>query len=215
VPNRRRLFIIGASNFGRELESWLELIPPEKRNWEIAGYLHAYKDKSPLEGYPSDYTIVGEWESFPYLNSDLCIISVAEVDWKRKIFEKISGKVSFYTYIAPTAIIGKFVTINEGSIICPDCILTTNISIGKCVTLNIGTRIGHDVTIGDFSSIMSNVVISGKCTVSEQVYIGSSAVLIPEKKVAPHATVGAGSVVITNVKEKTTVFGNPAIVVKY
>ncbi|MGA1791376.1 MAG: acetyltransferase [bacterium] len=215
MPARRRLFIIGASNFGRELESWLELIPPEGRDWEIAGYLHSFQGESPLMDYPSDYDIVGEWESYPYRDTDLCIISVADVDWKKRIFQELSDKVSFYTYIAPTATIGKFVTIGLGSIICPHCILTTNICIGACVTLNIGTRIGHDVSIGDYSSIMSNVVVSGKCTISEQVYIGSSAVLIPERKIGQHATVGAGSVVIVDVKGKTTVFGNPAMIVKY
>jgi serine acetyltransferase len=44
--------------------------------------------------------------------------------------------------------------------------------------------------------------------------IGSGVTIIPKRKIANDATLGAGSVVITNVKAGTTVFGNPAKKIK-
>jgi sugar O-acyltransferase (sialic acid O-acetyltransferase NeuD family) len=210
VQSKRNLYIIGASNFGREIESWLNLIPEKKRDWEIKGFLHTYKNVSPLEGYPSDYSILGNWEDYPLSKNDYCIISVADCTWKEKIFNHLKDRTAFFTYIAPNAIIGKFNIIEEGCIICPNCVVTTNVYLGKCTSLNIGTQIGHDVKIGNFSSLMANVDIGGHVNIGNKVFIGSKATIIPKILVEDNSIVGAGSVVIRKVKSETTVFGNPA-----
>lgn len=210
AQSKRKLYLIGASNFGREVEGWLELIPKEDRDWEFIGYLHTYSGESPLNGYPTDYKILGDWETYPLSKNDYCLITISDCDWKEKIYIKLKGKTSFFTYIAPNAIIGKFNSIGEGSIICPNCIITTNTSIGKCTTLNIGTQIGHDVSIGDFSSLMANVDIGGHTSIGKSVFVGSKATIIPKMKIAESSIIGAGSVVIKKVEKGTTVFGNPA-----
>jgi len=208
VQNKRRLFIIGAGDFGRELESWLELIPPGEREWEIAGYLD--NNEKALNGYPSDYKILGDIDTFRFINDDLCVITIAEPIIKEKICHKLESKVEFYTYISPDVIIGKHNKIGKGTVICPGCILTTNITIGEFATINIGTQIGHDVKIGNFTSIMANVDVGGKCEIGNNVYIGTNSTIIPSRKIGRNAKIGAGSIVIRNVKENITVFGNPA-----
>jgi sugar O-acyltransferase (sialic acid O-acetyltransferase NeuD family) len=215
VLNKRKLFIIGASHFGREMESWLELIPEAKRDWQLVGYLHTYFEHSPLEGFPSDYQIVGGWEEYPLTKKDYCIIAVADCVWKEKIYNHLKRKVSFYTYISPDAVVGKFNQISEGSIVCPKCIISTNVVLGKCVTINSSTQLGHDVTVGDFTSIMGSVNLNGGVSVGSKVYIGSKATIIPKTLIEDNSMVGAGSVVIRKVKTGTTVFGNPAKVIKY
>ena len=210
VRDKKRLFIIGASHFGREMESWLDFIPENKRDWELVGFLHSFKGKSPIEGYPTDLKIIGDWETYDYCESDYCVLAISDCDWKEKIYYKLRQKVTFFTYIAPTAIIGKFNDIGEGTIICPGCNINTNVKIGKCVTMNINSGIGHDGIIGDFSSIMGRVGITGKCAIGKKVFIGANAVIIPKIKIGDKSMVGAGSVVIKNVKSGITVFGNPA-----
>jgi sugar O-acyltransferase (sialic acid O-acetyltransferase NeuD family) len=210
MQNNRNLYLIGASYFGREMESWLELIPKEKRDWKLAGYLHSYNGDSPLQGYPTDFNILGDLETYPLSPKDYCLITIADCYWKEKIYIALKEKVTFFTYIAPNAIVGKYNTIGTGSIICPNCVVTTNVSLGKCTILNIGTQIGHDVTIGDFSSLMANVDLGGHVTIGKSVFIGSNATIIPKMKVEDSSIIGAGSVVIKKVKTGTSVFGNPA-----
>jgi sugar O-acyltransferase (sialic acid O-acetyltransferase NeuD family) len=210
VQSKRKLYLIGASYFGREMESWLGLIPKEKRDWEFAGYLHSYSENSPLTGYPTENSILGDWETYPLTKNDYCLITIADCQWKGEIYNMLKGKTTFLTYIAPNAVVGKFNLIGEGSIICPNCIITTNVHLGKCTTLNIGTQIGHDVTIGDFSSLMANVDLGGNVTVGNSVFIGSKATIMPKTKIEDSSIIGAGSVVIKKVKTGTTVFGNPA-----
>lgn len=210
VQGKRNLYIIGASHFGREMESWLDLIPENKRDWEFKGFLHTCERISPLDGYPSGYSILGNWDDYPLSKNDYCIISVADCTWKEKIFNQLKDRTTFFTYIAPNVIIGKFNIIEEGCIICPNCVVTTNVCLGKCCTLNIGTQIGHDVKIGNFSSLMPGVDLGGHVNIGKKVFIGAKATIIPKIEVEDNSIIGVGSVVIRKVKGKTTVFGNPA-----
>jgi sugar O-acyltransferase (sialic acid O-acetyltransferase NeuD family) len=213
VPNKHRLFIIGASHFGREMESWLDLIPEAKRDWQLKGFLHTATNPSPLAGYPSDYEILGSWEDYPLTKADYAVVAVADPGWKERIYNHLKGQVTFFTYVAPDATVGKFTTIGEGSIICPKCILSTNVTIGRCVIVNNRTSLGHDVRVGDFSSLMGNVSLNGGVQVGTNAFIGSKALVLPKTAVEDNSVVGAGSVVIKTVKSGTTVFGNPAKVI--
>lgn len=211
MPDKKPLYIVGASHLGRELESFLDSVPYELRNYEVKGFLHSYTGLSPLAGHPSDYKILGTWENFPLTKTDYCLIAVADVGWREKLFEYLQHKTTIYTFIHPTAFIGKFNQIGPGSIISAHALVTTNVAIGKCVFINCGSQIGHDVKIGDYSSVMSQVEIGGNCTIGEKVFIGSNAVIIPKMTVEDNCTIGAGSVAIKKVKAGTTVFGNPAL----
>jgi sugar O-acyltransferase (sialic acid O-acetyltransferase NeuD family) len=213
LPNKKRLFIIGASGFGREIESWLELIPETERVWQIAGYFDM-QERGKIQGFPSGYEIIGNEDTFSFKENDFVILAIAEPTIKERIYKKLRDRVNFVTYIAPNAIVGKFCQIGEGSIICPNCVVTTNVVLGACVTLNIGTQIGHDVKIGDFSSLMANVDIGGKCALGKRVYFGTNSSIVPCRKVADDVRISAGSLVIRSIKSKVVVFGNPAVKVK-
>ena len=75
---------------------------------------------------------------------------------------------------------------------------------------NCHTTIGHDVRIGAWATISANCDLTGHTEIGEAAYFGSGARVIPGKKVGARAVVGAGSVVIRDVPEGVSVFGNPA-----
>lgn len=208
---KKRLFIVGAGSLGRQFEHWLTWSPPQGRDWEIAGYLD--NNKNALDGFPSDYQIVGAPDSFEFDTNDLCALTIADPENKEKVYYQLKGKVTFYTYISPYAAIGRFTEIGEGSMVFHNSVLTTNITIGTCVFLNCSTQVGHDVQIGEFTSIMSRTDIGGGCIIGKKVYMGLGVTVIPQRKIHDKAKIGAGSVVIKNIKEATAVFGNPATVI--
>ncbi len=57
MSDKKKFYLIGAGDFGREMESWLELLPDFSEEWEIQGCL----DQNPnaLKGFPSDYKVIG------------------------------------------------------------------------------------------------------------------------------------------------------------
>jgi sugar O-acyltransferase (sialic acid O-acetyltransferase NeuD family) len=205
----KRLFIIGASSLGREIESWLELTPVEERDWEIIGYLDTL-DQNSFSEYPSDYPVLGNEDDYVFGENDYCIIAIASPNIREKVYNKMKNRVKLFTFIAPNVIIGKFSNIGEGSIVCPNCIISTNVKIGEGCLLNGGTQIGHDVVIDNFTAIMASVDVAGKCTIGKRTFIGSRAVIIPSIKIGDDCKIGAGSVVIRHVKDGYSVFGSPA-----
>ena len=213
MQGKRKLYLIGASNLGREVESWIEFLPENKRDYVLAGFLHTSYGDTKSYGIPSDFKILGEWETYPLTKNDYCLITVADPVWKERIYESLKGKTSFLTFIAHNAVIGKFNKIGEGSIVCPNCVVTTNVTLGKHVFLNIGTQVGHDVVIGDYCSFMANIDLGGYVQIGKSVFVGSKATVIPKTEVGDNAIIGAGSVVVKKVKKDTTVFGNPAKVI--
>ena len=203
----KNLYIVGAGQFGRELESWLRLVAHDKRDYDLVGFLD---HPDALKGFKSSLQIVGHEDDFTFKENDFVLIAVTEVDKKRLIYQKLSKKVQLYTFISDRAIIGHYNTIGEGSIICPGVVITNNVRFGVCVTVNVGTQIGHDVNIGDYSSLMASIDIGGECKLGSEIFIGTKATILPRMTIGNRATIGSGSVVIKNVMQGTTVFGNPA-----
>lgn len=71
--------------------------------------------------------------------------------------------------------------------------------------------IGHDVVAGENVVITSGASIAGLVNIGKNVYIGMNATVKQRLNIGDGAMIGMGSVVISNVKEGISVFGNPAV----
>jgi sugar O-acyltransferase (sialic acid O-acetyltransferase NeuD family) len=210
---KNNLYLIGAGDLGREMESWLQLLPNFNQNWEIKGYLDQNPDA--LDGYPSDFVIIGNPFSFKFASNDYVLLCITDIKSKQYLISKLKDKVKFFSYIAPNAILGKFINLGVGVVICPNSCISTNVEIGDFVFINNGTHIGHDCIIGTYCSLMSHVDLGGHVKLGERVYIGTNATIIPGKTINENITIGSGSIVIQNLKKPGTYFGNPASLVVY
>ena len=205
---KKRIYIIGAGDFGREMESWLEDLPNFKNEYEIKGYLD--NNSKSLQNKPTDYEIVGTHEEMEFKENDYVVIAISNSKVRKRIAESLINKVNFFTYIAPNVTIGKFTKIGSGSIICSNCFISTNTVIGDFVIVNAGSNIGHDCIIESYCSLMANVDIGGSVILGEGVFIGTKATIIPKKRIFRGIIIGAGAIVIRNLNKVGTYFGNPA-----
>ena len=206
---KKRLYIIGAGGAGIEIESFLSSIPEAERDFEIAGFLD--DNLSALDNIASDFKILDRISEFKFKKDDHIILSIINTEIKKRIYSQLKDKVSFFSYVDRRSFIGKYSEIGEGSIICPQSLISTNVIIGNFVFINSGSQIGHNTTVGDFTSIMSNVNIGGECKIGESAFFGTGSILIPGRSICSKAVIGAGAVVIRDIKTPSTYFGNPAM----
>lgn len=105
--------------------------------------------------------------------------------------------------------------IEEGSIFCPNTMVTSNAVIGKFFQCNIYSYVAHDCVIGNFVTFAPGVRCNGRVQIDDYAYIGTNAIIregTPNKPlhIGKGAVVGMGAVVTKDVPAGATVIGNPA-----
>jgi len=114
------------------------------------------------------------------------------------------------TVIHPRALVGRNVSIGEGSYVGPGAIVTVNVAIGRFATVNSHCQVAHDGVLGDFVSLHPDVHLSGNVRVGDGAELGAGAVVIPGMTVGAWAVVGAGGVVVRPLAGERTYVGVPA-----
>lgn len=208
---KKKLLIIGAGGFGREVMAMaLDICSVKQVGWEMYGFLDDNTkalDGVDTLGYGIADTITG------HNVSDSCVYACAIADYKireRICGEYIANGAEFIDVIHPTSKIGRSSRTGKGLIMAPYSCITENAVIGDFVIINGYTGIGHDAVLGDYCTLSAHCDITGHTVLGKGVFLGSSAVIAPSVTVGDGSRVGAGSIVVKRVKPYTTVFGNPA-----
>ncbi len=91
---------------------------------------------------------------------------------------------------------------------------STKIGYGLClghgisIIVNPTTIIGNNCNLCHYTTIGSNHGKAAK--IGDNVYIGPNTTIVEDVKISNQVTIGAGSIVIDDIPENTTVAGNPA-----
>jgi sugar O-acyltransferase (sialic acid O-acetyltransferase NeuD family) len=201
------LAIYGAGGFGREVELLIEQINRERNTWNFLGFF------DDAEGERPNTKVIGNGKVLQDSTSEISIvIAIADPQIRSRIVSKLTNpKIHFPTLIHPKADTGAASNmIGRGSVITQGVILTTGISLGEFVIVNLGTTIGHDCVIGDCCSIMPGASISGSVHIGANTLVGTGASILQNIHIGSNARVGAGAVVTRDVKASDTVVGVPA-----
>lgn len=108
------------------------------------------------------------------------------------------------SFVEPTASIGRACQIM------PCAVIHKFTSIGNHTIVNINATIDHECVIGDGVHIMGNVAITGKVEIGNYATIGTNATILPFVRIGEGALVGAGAVVTKDVEPYSVVAGVPA-----
>jgi sugar O-acyltransferase (sialic acid O-acetyltransferase NeuD family) len=206
-----RIHLIGAGGFAREV---LDIVDALARLGEDVSVSAIYADG------PSDtdelaargYEHIGPLSAIPHPGpDDRFVIGFGNSAARERVDANLQTAGWIATCIVhPAATFGRSVRIGDGSIICAGARLTSNITLGRHVHVNLNTTIGHDVKIGDYVTLNPLVSVSGRVVIGPRATIGTGANLNERLAVGADAVVGAGAVVVRDVDPATTVVGVPA-----
>ena len=207
----KRIVLYGAGGFGREVAYMIDCINYSfPGSYWFLGFVvgkEYYEPNQVINGYP----VLGT-DEWLLANKDVyCVCTIADIEARAEVQERLSAQgVMFETLIAPYLPVPPSAVIGKGCVISGQTMISVNTKIGDGVFINSNVTLGHDVTIGNYCTVMPGTGISGNCTIGDKTFVGGHAFIVPGRKIGNRATVAAGSIVFTNVKEGTTVLGNPA-----
>ena len=212
----QQIIIIGAGGMARQVHDVIEAINDQAAltgdevPFEFLGFVaeeddqtHLLEGRGPLLG--SDDVM----STLPSGTHYVIGIGTGSVRKKLSFVAESAGLIPA-TLIHPKASIGKHgIHIVQGSIICSQVAITTDIHIGEHVILDLSVTVGHDAVLENYVSIYPSSSISGNVVLGEGVTVGTGARVLQGLSVGSGSFVGAGSVVVKDVPELTTVVGIP------
>ena len=207
----KKLVIVGAGGFGREIAWQIQKNRFIKYNYDILGFVD--DDKSKLHTYVNGYEVIGNLEWLvQYEDFISVVVCIANVNIRKKIIQllKENPNIDFPVIICDGVSIADSVFIGEGTIICEHSLISTNTNIGKHCIIDYHCSIGHDVVIKDLVTIYPGSNIAGNILIDKFVEIGSGVQIIQGKNICSKVVIGAGSVVVRDIVEGCTYVGVPA-----
>ncbi len=208
-----KIIIFGSSGHARSIAVILEML-----NYDIIGFIDSYQPKGiNILNYKTigDEMVLKNCDNIYGTNK--VIVGVGDIWGRRKIVEKIksiNSTIVFPTIISPTAIISKYTSIGEGSVVFNNAFINVESAIGNFCIINSASIIEHNTSIGNFCTISSAVNIGGDVKIEENTFVGSSATIIQKRSIGKDSVIGAGAVVNRNIPSKVLAVGVPAIIKK-
>lgn len=211
-----RFGLLGAGGFAREVMPYVResvskslACHPSDINVYFVETWEPKKNK--VNGYP-----LISLESFLRLSGRL-FYNVAVGDGKTRdtMAQLVGDGAQALEIKAPQSISLDSNIIGEGSVLCSNTMITSNVIIGRFFQANIYSYIAHDCVIGNFVTFAPGVRCNGRVHIGDYSYIGTNAVIKEGSLSKPlvigeGAVVGMGAVVTKDVPDGAVVVGNPA-----
>lgn len=205
----KRLLIIGAGGFGREVFAWAQAQANAQRGWRVHGFLDA--NPQALAGTGVEAPILGDPANYTPQAEDCFVGAIGDSATRLRLAEDLRERgARFVNVIHPAAVVGPACRLGVGCVLCPGAVISTNVTLGNHVVLNMGATVGHDAALGDGCTLSPHADVTGCVRLGRGVLLGSHASVLPGVAVGDFAVVGAGSVAVRAVPPRVTVMGVPA-----
>ncbi len=204
------VYIVGGGGFGREALNYVEDCIDDGANWKICGFLD--DDLRCLDGRGYVGFEVFAISDFQPKAGDVFVCALGIPKTRKAVVSRLGQKgAKFATLVHPSVYVGRNVEIGEGTVICPNCVLTCDCRLGEFCILNVGVSVGHDSVVGAWSTLSSHCDITGHVELAEGVFFASSSIAVPSSKIGAWSTVGVNSAVVRDIPEAKSAFGTPAV----
>ena len=215
--DRKRLVIIGAGGFAREVRMLAEDItrePDGEAGYEFVGYL--VSDPAKPGPYDSSDEILGDfsWLKEHAEQWDCLAMGIGNAAPRLKVADELEaeyGPAYWPTLIHPSAHLDRnSCRIDHGVQICANVIGTVNLVLEPFAMVNLSCTIGHEAVLKRACTLNPSVNISGGVTIGKGTLVGTGAQILQYLEVGDHSIVGAGALVTKSLPGGVTAVGMPA-----
>lgn len=209
-----QILILGCGGHATSLADIIE----QENKYKIAGYI--VNEQKDLDN--SNYPIIGTDDDLLNLyqggikHAAIGIGYLGRSNLRECLYQRLK-EIGFHLPVIcdPSAIVSRFVKIEEGTVVCKGAVINANVSIGKMCIINTGAIVEHDCRIADFSHISVGSVLCGGVTVEKASLIGANATVIQGKVIGTNCVVGAGTIIRKNVKDNSMICNKNTEIFEY
>ncbi len=199
----RRLLIVGAGGFGREVWNWA------RDAWGAAGpELVGFLDADPSKGGYAP--VLGDPASFVPMPEDGLLLAIGIPRVRRRVAETLLARGGrFVTLVHPTAIIAPSAVLGAGSIVCPYGIVSDAAVTGACVLVNYHASLAHDASAGEYAVFSPYATLAGDAHIGADTFLGLHAAVGPGRRLGDRCKVSANSAALADAPADSIIYGVP------
>jgi len=210
----RDIVIYGCGGFGREVLQVIHAINAEAPRWHCLGFA-----VDPGVAHPDDVhglPVADDPGKLRRTDQLDLVIAIGAPAARCAIAARLedTGLYAFPSLVHPQAWIGDRVPLPPGLVVCAGACITTDITLGAHVHVNLAATIGHDARIGACCTLSPGVNVSGKVILGDCIEIGTGASVVPGVEIGTNSVIGAGAAVIRTIPADSTAVGVPAKIIK-
>jgi hypothetical protein len=163
-----------------------------------------FLDDDPKHGYPRCSDLKGFTGATEY------VVGVNHGGVREHMAQEYGRDRTAATLIHPTAFVGPDCVIGQGCVLGPYSVLTTNVTLGDHVHLNVGASISQGSTLHDYVTLGPGARVCGDALIGARTTIGVGASVANLISVGSDVYVGAHSCALRDIPAGWTVGHTPA-----
>lgn len=210
----KHLIVLGASGFAIDLCEFAKESLGYGTDFDIKGFM----DKTPCyyEKYNPPYPYLGYEDNYEIQKDDVFVCAIGQQKIKIDCITKLKQRNAvFVNLIHKKAYISPYSKMGEGNIFFVNTQLGAGAIIGDFNLVQNNAIIAHDCIVGNYNRIDCNVMCVGGIKIGDNTVIHTNSVINHRVCIGDNATVAACSFVTRNVKNNSTVLGNPSKELKF
>ena len=210
------IVIVGCGGHGRETLGVIRAIndaSPAGEVWRFLGFVDdkpsaVHTERVARLGVP--YLGPVDWLS--EVGDTYVALGIGDPRVRRGVDQRIAADFGLpvASLVHPWSMMGPDTIAGDGLVLFAGSRVTTNVTLGRHVHVNLNSTVGHDCVISDHVSVNPLAAISGECRIGSGVLIGTTAAILQGLTVGSESTVGAGACVVRDVPPGVVVKGVPA-----
>ncbi|WP_103585601.1 hypothetical protein [Campylobacter concisus] len=211
----KNIVIVGTGGFASEI---VQYIKDNQKNmsyfdYKIKGFLDITDENIKINNF--NFPLLGNENTYNVEDDDCFILAIGEnsmMNIRKDIVSVLKRKkAKFMNLIHYTSNIADNLSIGEGNIIAPFCVVGPRISIGSFNAINYHCSIAHDCLMQDFNILSPNCAVTGKVKIGSSNFLGASTTVSPGIIIGNENKIQSGLVVSKNINNNSFVYSNTKI----